>query len=111
MREKLTDRKNYFPTKMAFLMKYVICSFRCSIKTERGFPFQILLANRCVHIRHSENSVMVLKVIPFYSAGMFPAVFLLYVFTLVKKEKVFLSTLKGELKPCAKCSFSNFVMG
>jgi len=29
---------------------------------------------------------MVLEVMPFYSAGVFPALLLLYVFTLVKKE-------------------------
>lgn len=31
---------------------------------------------------------MVLEITPSYSAGMFPALFFLYVFTLVKKESI-----------------------
>jgi len=51
-----SDRKNCFPTKMVFLQNTLFVHSDVPLKQKaNGFSFQILLTNKSVHIRHSEN--------------------------------------------------------
>lgn len=96
---KCEGEKKFFRNTVVFT-KYVCCSLRCSLKQKaNGFPFQILLGNRSMHIRHPENQSSSLDVLEVtahnISRHVLSVIFVICVYVSKKRKEVF-PTLKNQ---------------
>lgn len=89
---------------MVFFTKYIVVDSDVPLKHKaNGFPLPILLANRSMHVRHSENLKILLS--PGSNAFLFNRhvpcnIFVVNVFTLVEKEDVIANFEKSAENSC-----------